>query len=223
MAYDTFSALICGYGIPKYIFKDPSYHAYLVACTNWLFENLRDASGSIVLVGGATDMRRPYKRTEADEMAGWLKKRRDDVEGWTGESLPWKIVSRPGALSTVENLLKFRRITDPSTDQLVIFCERTRLNRIRELTFAVFPKAREVVIVPVDFDGSPRRYQPIRNAEQEQQFLAMEKRAASDDRAMRKLRAMMMEKLARMRKLGPKKGHEQLPRILTELLAKYGD
>lgn len=214
-----FSALVCGYGVPEDILTDRSYHAYLVGVTNWLFDRYRDASGRIVLVGGPTDIVVPSDRTESGEMARWFKKRLTDLESWTGYSLRWKIIVRPRALSSVENLLAFKPFVK---DETVVFCETTRATRVRKLTRAVLG-TRNVRVVPIDFDGSPRRYQPIRNGEQEAAFLKMELHAARDPGARRKLRAMMREKLARMRKLGPKKGHEQLPQILTELLAKYAD
>jgi len=125
-----FSALICGYGVPKNIFEDKGYHAYLTACFNHLFKNLRDKPGKIIVNGGPTDCYKPYRRTEAGEMAKWLKKKKTEVEKLTSQKIPWQIISRPKSLSSAEDLLNFKPL---ASGQKIIFCEHTRAPRIKKL------------------------------------------------------------------------------------------
>lgn len=212
MKSKKFSALICGYGVPKNIFDDKNYHAYLTACFNNLFDLRRGDRGIIVVNGGPTDCYKPYRRTEAGEMTKWLQKKKTEVEKMTGKKLPWKIISKPKSLSSVENLLNFRPLAKGTK---IILCEHVRAPRIRKLAGKIF--SRGVKIVPIDFDASARRYTPIRTRASEQDFLRMELAAISDPKALLKIRAFMKKKLAIMRKYSAEEAHRRLPEILERL------
>jgi hypothetical protein len=102
-----FSALVCGYGVPKDIATDPNYMAYLHAVVNRLFVNHRDDPGTIVVSGGATGLVKPYRQTEAGEMARWMGEKIGNLK--LGN---WKLVADGKALTTVENLLNFAATVD---------------------------------------------------------------------------------------------------------------
>ena len=90
MKNELFIALICGYGIPKDIMTDRSYHAYLVAVTNWLYDRYRDTPGKIIMNGSPTDIIKPYRRTEANEIAKWMHDRLLQIKKASGSKPNWK-------------------------------------------------------------------------------------------------------------------------------------
>lgn len=221
----TFSALICGYGVPKNIFDDKNYHAYLTACFNQLFDNFCNQPGIIVVNGGPTDCYRPYRRTEAGEIAKWLIKKKTETEKMIGKKLAWQIISQPKSLSSVENLLNFLPFTKEA-EQILIFCEKIRWSRIKKL-MAVLCRSKQnrcqnkIKIIPIDFDGSARRYTPLRTTQSEKKFLKMELAAIEDLVAREKLRKFMKEKLKIMRKYSAEEAHRRLPKILEKLHQKF--
>lgn len=216
MKPQTFSALICGYGVPKNIFTDKNYHAYLTTCFNKLFDLYQNYSGTIVVNGGLTDCYKPYKRTEAGEMAKWLRYKKLEVEKLTNQSLAWQIISRPKALSSVEDLLSFKPL---AKDKKIIFCEKIRLPRIKKLAKKIFGKT--VKIIPIDFDGSSRRYTPVRTKQSEQDFLCLELAAINNPKALLKLRNFMKKKLKIMRQYSAEEAHRRLPKILEQLHQEF--
>ena len=98
MGRAAFAALIPGYGVPRDLFKDVNYRAYLSLCFNALFEKYQDARGTIVLSGGATDCFRPYRRTEAHEMRRWFQHQKALTEKIIKKELRWKLVEDRKAL-----------------------------------------------------------------------------------------------------------------------------
>lgn len=212
MKSKIFSALICGYGVPKNILEDKNYHAYLIACFNCLFDHHQNDRGVIVLNGGPTDCYKPYRRTEAGEIAKWLQKKKIAVEKLTGKKLPWKIISKPKSLSSVENLLNFKPLAQGTK---IIFCEQIRSPRIKKLANKIF--GRQTKIIPIDFDASARRYSPLRTKQSEQDFLRMELRAVNDPNALKTIRNFMKKKLTIMRRYSAKEAHRRLPEILEQL------
>jgi hypothetical protein len=220
-----FAALICGYGVPEDMATDPNYQAYLHPVVNFLFERYRDAEGKIIVNGGATDLFRPYRRTEAGEMKKWLsaqidKMRRPEV------FINWGIVEKPRSLTTVENLLNFDEAIragsrDPAyTADLLIFCEATRAARIRRLVRGI-PKLHHARVIPIDFDTSPRRYDLAAIKKNERDFLRLELAAIHDPTRLKSLRKMAQEKLRLMRRYTPEEAHRRLPEILNRLNQKY--
>lgn len=214
-----FITLICGYGVPEDILTDRSYHAYLTTCMNWLFDRCAKTSGAVVLNGGPTDIFKPYQRTEAGEMAKWIRRKQAEIERTRGEKLPWKIVAKPKSLSSVENILNFKPLTD-ETSNVIVFCERTRTARIRRLVKLIFG-SRRVTIVPIDFDGSPRRYQPIRTKQSERDFIRMETAAVHNRHALKLIRSFMKKKLTLMREHDPVTAHRLLPKIIEDLHEEF--
>ena len=180
--------------------------------------------------GGLTDCYKPYRRTEAGEMARWFRDKITSVGSdarLSTEALAkvdkgvmrWQIVSCPSSLSSVENLLNFKPFVHSGSD-IIIFCEKTRTSRIRKLAKQISAQ-RKFTIVPIEFDGSPRRYQPIRNKQSERDFLRMELAALKNKKDLEKLRAFMKEKLRLMRHYSAAEAHRRLPEILEKLHEKH--
>ncbi len=210
----TFTALICGYGVPKDLATDPNYQAYLHAVVNALFVRHGDDAGTIVLNGGATDLHPPHARTEAGEMKRWLVAHKT-LMSRSAHQRPWKILAKARSLTMVENLLNFAPLVKGAADVL-IFCEATRAPRVRRLAREI-PALRQAKIIAIDFDTSPRRYNLEEITRQEKRFLALELPALADARALARLRSFAKEKLRLMRQYSPEEAHRRLPEILAML------
>ncbi len=224
----SFTALICGYGVPKDMATDPNYQAYMHPVVNYLFSHFCDANGTIVVNGGATDIFKPYKRTEAGEMKKWLTEKIDEI-GRSAQKINWRILARPKALTTVETLLKFADIlrsstrsarSDSKNDVILIFCEATRANRVRHLAREI-PTLQRAKIIPIDFDMSVRRYDLEAIKRSERDFLRLELAAIDDPAGRKSLRNFAKEKLRIMRTYSPLEAHRQLPEILEKLHVKF--
>jgi hypothetical protein len=157
--------LIFGYGIPKDILKDKNYNFYLNTVFNKIYSIVEKntAKQYIIFCGGKTDMFKPYKRSEADEMIrlfSALIKQRPFLKEITKN---WLLLSENGSLSTLENLLNSKKIIakrNIKTANLCIFCEQTREKRINILAKKLFAKIYKPQVIPIDFDVSPSRYLP---------------------------------------------------------------
>jgi len=144
-----------GYGVPKNILTDENYNRYLNFCFNYIYDYVlrhKVAMPLIVFSGGATDLFKPYKRTEAGEMARLFKKlvSRPDVRK---ETVNWAYQGI-NSLSAVEGLLVSQKLVGSS--DLVIFCEKTRETRMLYLAKKIF--SASIKVEGVDFDSSSRRY-----------------------------------------------------------------
>lgn len=221
----SFSALICGYGVPKNIDTDPNYQAYLHPVVNYLFRHHRNTNGTIVLNGGATDIFKPYKRTEAGEMKKWLQKKVDEIR-WPSQNVNngildgWQVLAKPKALTTVETLLNFAKTDMKGLSDILIFCEATRAARIRRLVREI-PSLRSAETIPIDFDTSPRRYDLETIKKNERDFLQLELAALHNPTGLKSLRTFAQEKLRLMRQYTPEEAHRRLPEILKQLHSKF--
>ncbi|KKT69973.1 MAG: hypothetical protein UW63_C0040G0009 [Candidatus Uhrbacteria bacterium GW2011_GWF2_44_350] len=135
MKEKVFSALVCGYGVPKNILNDKNYHTYLTQIFNFLFDRFANTSGTVVLSGGATDCFPPFKRTEAREMKKWFDQKIRIVQKETGQKIPWAFILDNKALSTVENILYFKPL---AKNKIFIFAEKTRAERIKKISKKIF-------------------------------------------------------------------------------------
>ena len=220
MKKQTITALICGYGVPKQIFDDLPYHSYLTQCANWLYDHHHNDDVVLIMNGGATDCHKPYKRTEAGEIKKWLNHKLQEINKHLDKKLSWKVVAKPKSLSSVENLLNLK--SSIGQTEVLIFCEKTRAPRIKKLSQKIFGK-KKIKIIPIDFDGSARRYVTEQTKQSEKDFLHMEARAATDATELKRLRAFMKKKLSIMREYSAKKAHERLPQILEKLHQEQKD
>lgn len=184
-------AVINGYGIPRDIRTDCSYHAYLVQVVNWLWERHRDHGLTVVPCGGKTDMRPPYRRTEAGEMARWLQPHIRAL----GLSTRWKISPIATELTALENMLTVAKRF--SKGPIVYFCEWTRLKKMRALAKRIFGK--RCLVVGIEFDGSAPRYDLDGRRALEREDLRYSLAALKDPTWRRMLRAAAVEKIRVLR------------------------
>jgi len=201
MKTNQFSALICGYGIPKDIMADENYFSYLTQVFNFLFDRFEDTKGTIILSGGATDCFPPFKRTETREMKRWLVEKIKNVEKETKKKIPWKIILDNKALSTLENLVNFEPFVKGET---IIFAEKTRTDRIKKLTKIIFKNQAKCVFF--DFDGSFARYHKEAIRIREKNALVVHLAAVRDRGKIKDIRQAVQRKLSLMRKHGAKEG-----------------
>ncbi|MBI3251272.1 MAG: hypothetical protein HYZ61_05505, partial [Candidatus Andersenbacteria bacterium] len=203
--------------------------AYLHAVVNYLFSRYRDVDGTIVMNGGATDIFKPYKRTEAEEIKKWIFFTIGKSVHFSKVKKHWKFVVRPKSLTTVENLLNFAETIDLSTpptsrrsrsgNNTLIFCEATRSARIHRLVREI-PRLKKAKIIAIDFDSSTRRYDLDTIKKNERDFLRLELAALQDPTRLMSLRNFAKEKLRIMRTFSPEEAHKRLPEILDNLFHK---
>lgn len=184
-------AIINGYGVPKDIRTDCSYHAYLVQAVNWLWERHRTHAVTIVPCGGKTDMQRPYRRTEAGEMVKWLAPRIRAL----GLASTWRVQPIATELTALENMLAAAKRYPRGP--IVYFCEWTRLRKMRALAERIFGK--RATVIGIEFDGSTPRYDLRERIGLEREDLAYSLAALEDPAWRRVLRAAAEEKIRVLR------------------------
>lgn len=203
--------LVFGYGIPKDILKDENYNFYLKTVFNKIYDasvKNKSAKSLIICCGGETDVIKPYKRNEADEMikffAALIKKRSflDPV------IKNWIFVSEKKSLSTLENLINSKKIIGrrkTGKADFFIFCEQTREKRIKVLAKKVLGKNCNFQIIPVDFDISSNRYLPSGFLEKKERLeLKHSLWALRSPENLEKYHKVFAEKMEYLRKAGPK-------------------
>lgn len=159
--------LVFGYGVPKNILKDENYNFYLKMVFNKIYSFvIKNKLGKPIIItcGGETDMIKPYKRTEADEMIKFFDafiKERPLLKPITKN---WLFIPENRSLSTLENLLNSNKIIQKRKFKIAnffIFCEQTRGKRIKVLAKKILDKNYNLLVIPIDFDVSPNRYLPV--------------------------------------------------------------
>lgn len=212
MSIQMHFAAINGYGVPQDIFSDPSYHSYLGQVFNYLWDRYAKTPVTIICAGGPTDMVKPYKRTEAGEMARWFLPRIRAAR----ISRRWKVMKAPDGLNVLDNMLAVHGLVGGNT--LNYFCEVTRVKKTEALGRAIF--GRRIRIVPIDFDTSPPRYDTAtrRAMEAEDERFCM--RALKDPSFARRLRTANMLKLQTLRRLPPTRRARDIDRITRRIRQK---
>ena len=197
----NFSALVCGYGVPKNILADKNYFSYLTQIFNFLFDRFADSEGVIILSGGPTDCFSPFKRTEAQEMKHWFENKIGQLKKQNKISLEWKLRLENKSLSTVENLLYSKKLL---SGEIFVFAEKTRAARMKKLTKLILgPKAKNIFF---DFDGSETRYKTSAIKARERQAEHIELACLKNPKLLNERRKLVKEKLSLMRRLGPEEG-----------------
>ena len=208
--------LVFGYGIPKNILKDENYNFYLKTVFNRIYEiTLKSKSKKVLIIcsGGKTDMFKPYRRTEADEMIRLLKKisKRPFLKKITRN---WLFIPERKSLSTLENLLNCWEIIRKQSIRkanLYIFCEQTREKRIKILAKKILNKNYNFLVIPIDFDVSANRYLPIDFiAKKEKVELKYALWALQSPKNLKKYRKVFAERIEYLRKAGPKRDAEAI-------------
>jgi hypothetical protein len=198
--------VVLGYGIPKDILQDQHYEIYLRTIFNTAFEMCTKSgvwNPVILLSGGKTDMLKPYRRTEAQEMARAFKllMQRPAVKTHTKH---WKIVLEQKSLSTLDNFLYLRDVLEQKQIKLgkvVVFCEQTRVDRVKILAKRIFKTA---TVHPIDFDQSANRYlDPNKIKRIMKEGLKLDLWALKSEANLAKHRALFKEKIAFLREAGP--------------------
>ena len=220
------TAIINGYGVPDDIRTDRSYHAYLVQVLNWLWERYRTRAITIVPCGGKTDMRRPYRRTEAGEMVKWLTPRVRAL----GLASRWRIApiateltrlnfSREnfGGLTALENMIAVAKRYPKGP--IVYFCEWTRLRKMRALARRVFKK--RTTVVGIEFDGSAPRYDLSGRRALEREDLRYSIAALEDPAWRRMLRAAAEEKIRVLRATPERIRATEVDRVARRIRREY--
>ena len=209
--------LVFGYGVPKNILKDENYNFYLKMVFNKIYDLVvknKIAKPVIIFSGGKTDCHKPYKRNEADEMIklfGTLGKK--PLLKKTTKN--WIFLSEKRSLSTLENFLRCKEIIlkrKIKKANLYIFCEQTRVERVKILAGKIFDRNYNSHIVPIDFDISSNRYLDSKFiAEKEQEELRCALWASKNPENLKKHHKLFGEKIKFLRKTGAKK-HEEAVR-----------
>lgn len=201
--------LVLGYGVPDDVFSDANYTTYLRVVLNLIWGD--KASNKIVLfAGGRTDMRPPYRRTEAGEILKFFRKwaRRREVRD-TVES--WHVASNPLSLSTPESLSWFvEYLNNVDFDRTVVFCEKTRRQRVeelmRQLVGAEPVRKGLMLVLGIDFDVSANRYRPPDEIkEREAAELDLDTWALESPVHLDRHRQLREERLKFLRAAGPKR------------------
>jgi len=207
------TAIINGYGVPEDIRTDRSYHAYLVQAVNWLWERHRAHALTIVPCGGKTDMRPPYRRTEAGEIAKWLRPRIAAL----GLTPRWRIAPIATELTALENMLAVAK--RHAKGPIVYFCEWTRLKKMRALAKRVFGK--RATVVGIEFDGSAPRYDLDGRRALEREDLRYSLAALEDPAWRRMLRATAEEKIRVLRATPERIRATEVDRIAHRIRRAY--
>ncbi len=198
--------IVVGYGIPKDILQDQNYDFYLRTIFNKIFD-ICSISGNwnpvILFSGGKTDMWKPYRRIEAQEMkkAFLSLMQRPAVKAQTKG---WKIVLEPKSLSTLDNFLYAKEVLDQKQlypKKIAVFCEQTRAARVKVLARTFFKRAD---VHPIDFDQSANRYlDPKKLQRLAKEALKFDLWALESAEHLAKHQALFKEKIQFLRDAGP--------------------
>ncbi len=204
-------AIINGYGVPKNMDLDKSYHAYLTQVFNWLWEKYAKEKITLMPVGGLTDFWPPYKRTEAGEMAKWIKNQIQQT------GVKWQIKPIATQLTALENILACKKMVTGGT--LYYFCERTREHKMKILIKKILGLKTQVI--SIEFDCSPPRYQIPGRKELEKQDLAYSLLALKNPSWRKFLKLAAAEKIKILRKTPENIRRTEIDRITRKIRAEY--
>lgn len=204
-------AIINGYGVPKDIFNDLSYHAYLVQVFNYLFEKYHGVEILLVPCGGKVSYFPPYDRTEGGEMAKWLRARIKKI------NLKWRVAPKVSGITALENLLACKNLAKGK--EFFYFCEKTRLRKMRILVGKILRRGAKVV--GIEFDGSPSRYQFGERKVMEKEDLQYSLLALKNAGWKKLLHRAAEEKIEVLRKTSPRVRAEEINRITRRIRQKY--
>lgn len=217
--------IISGYGVPKNIFHDENYNFYLKMAFNKIYD-LTDKTDQQVIIfcGGNTDLYKPYKRTEAEEMKKFfikLIKIKTIIKKLTNN---WSLEVENKSLSTLENLLNTKKlISKYKVNKLTIICEQTRKKRISLIAKHIFTD-KKVTVLPIDFDLSANRYLP-------KEFLDKKEKAEikhslwalKSPHNLKKHHSIFVDKIKYLRKAGPNLQVEELKKWWEKKLTLVKD
>ncbi|MBU0545659.1 hypothetical protein KKA13_00180 [Patescibacteria group bacterium] len=203
--------LVFGYGVPKDILKDENYNFYLKMVFNKIYDFVvknNIEKPIIIFCGGETDVLKPYKRNEADEMIKFFTTLINERPFLKSLTRNWLFISEKDSLSTLENLINSKKIVIKrkiKKANFYVFCEQTRERRIKVLAKKIFDKNYNFLVVPIDFDVSANRYLPIDYlAKKESAELKHSLWALQSPENLKKHHKVFEEKFEYFRKVGHK-------------------
>ena len=218
--------LVFGYGIPRNILKDENYNFYLKMVFNRIY-NITTKNQTkkplIICSGGKTDMFKPYKRTEAEEMIKLFKSLRERpfLKKITRN---WLFIPEKKSLSTLENFLNCQQIVKKrrvKKANFYIFCEKTREKRIKILAKKILDKNYNFLIIPIDFDVSANRYLSIDFiAKKEKTELKHDLWALQSPKNLKKYHKIFAERIEYLQKAGPNRHVEAVEKWWEQKLKK---
>lgn len=220
--------LVLGYGIPKELAADDNYRRYLGVAFNTVFAESQARPQdpvTIICCGGPTDCFPSFRRTEAQEIATFLKglAARPSCKTVTKR---WKFLLERRSLSTLENLVYARetlRDKGLTGQSVTIFCEAVRAPRVRALARRLFPGLK-CHVVPTDFDLSSNRYlDPVFLKKKERAVAKLEDWALQDPAHMKKYHQAFADKLRFLREAGPERHAEALKEWWEKRLLELGE
>jgi hypothetical protein len=221
--------LVFGYGIPKDILKDENYNFYLKHVFNWIYRFViknKISKPIIITSGGDTDMRKPYKRTEADEMIKLFSAFIGKRQFLKAITKNWLFIPENKSISTLENLLNSkniiakRKIKNPI---FFIFCEQTREKRIKVLAKKILNNYNFQVI-PIDFDVSANRYLSAEFlAKKEKAELRHSLWALQSPQNLKKHHKVFVDKINYLRNAGPEVHIETVKKWWEQKLKELED
>lgn len=219
--------LINGYGVPKDIFNDDAYRGYLNPIFNTIYDEavLGGVQPVIVFSGGKTDMFKPYRRTEAGEMAKYFKflAARSSVSKVTRA---WKYELESKALSSLENILFARDLLAKKHPQIrsgTIIFEQSRAKRIHAIAERVFLKLSKLTFLPIDFDMSVTRYDLKSIEDKELYALEMDLWSMENSKNLKVHHEIFANKIKVLRQAGPAHHKEAVKAWWKQSLNKLKD
>jgi len=203
--------LVFGYGVPRDILKDENYNFYLKMVFNKIYDFVvknNIEKPVIIFCGGETDVLKPYKRNEADEMIKFFTTLIKERPFLKSQTRNWLFISEKDSLSTLENLINSKKIITRrkiKKANFYVFCEQTRERRIKVLAKKIFEKNYNFLVVPLDFDVSANRYLPAEYlAKKESTELKHSLWALQSPENLKKHHKVFEEKFEYFRKVGHK-------------------
>lgn len=207
MRRNQYIVIVPGYGIPEDILTDLNYNIYLRVVMNHVYDLLiSDAAREVVMIlcGGYTDMRPPFRRTEASEMKRFLRTLLSRAE-MNGIRKRMNILLDTSSRSTFENVWNAKLLLDQRGicgQSVTVCCEKTRTGCVKWITKRMFPSVPHT-IVPVDFDQSANRYRdPDIIRRRERLELRMMEWALESHVHHEAYRRLFAERIRRLRKAG---------------------
>jgi hypothetical protein len=200
--------IISGYGIPKDILKDEPYRKYLGFTFNKIYQiclDKKDKEPIIIFTGGPSDVFKPYKRTEAQEMKKLFLNyaKRDFVRKHTKT---WKYKTENKSLCTIENIIYSDSLVKNIRGKkfFYLFCEYTRRNKVK--TFAKKIIKKNFKVIDLDFDLSANRYLEPEFLHKKESFsVKYELKTLTDQKFKKQFHKTLEDRLDFFRKQGPKK------------------
>ncbi len=200
--------VVPGYGLPTDIFADEMYEKYFRVVKRKINE-YGDEEMHLIFCGGNTDLDPPYVRTEAEEMKKlWeLKFGKPNVKVWLEKE----------SLSSLDNQVGAKKIMETNGWKVLplLFCERTRLERIRLIAKWVY--GAEVEVIPVDlYTEEQLKDLTLMTAKEEAQKMAV-LWAIQNETNLNKYRQMFVEKFRILREAKPWEREEKLKEMYGEM------